>query len=352
MAAEATRHYNWQGRRGGRSFRRQEKALSDLIYCFQPIYHERIWGDRAFERLFGRTLPEGKLIGESWELADLPEGRSRLAEGEFAGLTIDQLLRRQGKEILGASGGAGQGFPLLLKYLDANDTLSLQVHPDEQTARRMGGSARSKTECWYVLESRNGYILKGLAPGAQPEDFRKALAGDDPAALLPLVRRYAARPGDFHYLPAGTVHALGSGVVVAEVQTPSDTTYRVSDWGRGRPVHLQEAMASINFDPAVASPPGAAGTAEDPTSILAASPYFTVMRHRRPAGKLPWRLGRCAAWMVIAGAGDVWAGQGDPVRLHPGRTLLFSAALPEATLRIEQEMTWLEIILPQDANPH
>lgn len=323
--------------------------MSDLIYCFEPIYQERIWGNRAFERLFGRTLPKGTLIGESWELADIPQGKSRVAEGELAGLAIDQLLTQRGKEILGSSSGAGGAFPLLLKYLDANDTLSLQVHPDEDTARRMGGPARSKTECWYVIESRNGYILKGLAPGAEPEDFRRALAGDDPAALLPLVRRYAVRAGDFHYLPAGTVHALGSGVVVAEVQTPSDTTYRVSDWGRGRPVQVQEAMASIHFDPAVAAPPGAAGSADDPTAILVASPYFTVMRHRRPAGRLAWHVGHCAAWMVISGAGMIEAGQGEPVRLHPGRTLLLSAALPEATLQIDQEeMTWLEILLPEN----
>ena len=139
---------------------------------FEPIYKEKIWGGRNLERLFGRRLPDGALVGESWELADLPEGTSTIAGGPRAGESLTELTARGGKELLGAARPMPSGrFPLLLKLLDANDVLSLQVHPDAEAARRIraaGEQADLKTECWYIVESRGGMIYKGVTPGLTP----------------------------------------------------------------------------------------------------------------------------------------------------------------------------------------
>lgn len=315
--------------------------MSVYPYRFGPIYKEKIWGGRALERLFGRRLPAGAKVGESWELADLPEGVSEVVNGPDAGKTLTQLLAEHRGEILGrATPVAGRRFPLLLKLLDANDILSLQVHPDEQAVERLGPPAALKTECWYVLESRGGHILKGVADGVGEGNFRRALsAGDDPEALRRLVRRFDVKAGDFHFLPAGTVHALGAGVVVAEIQTPSDTTYRVSDWGRGREIHVAEALACIHF-----APPGEATGARG--EFLVQTPYFILGKHSRPAGRTSLDEGLCSAWMVVSGRGRVECPAG-AAELRAGDTVLIPAAIDRGLLIVEEEMTYLEVTLPE-----
>ncbi len=316
--------------------------MSVYPYKFKPIYKEKIWGGRALERLFGRDLPEAAKIGESWELADLPEGVSVVANGPDAGRGLTELLADKGRQILGSVEPLPGGrFPLLLKLLDANDILSLQVHPDEAAVAEMGADAALKTECWYVLESRSGTILKGVADGVAEADFRRVLsAGDDAEALGRLVRRLDVAAGDFHHLPAGTVHALGAGVVVAEIQTPSDTTYRVSDWGRGREIHVAEALRCIHFIPP-ADPPGAG------PDVLVRTPYFVVRKLSRPSGESPLEAGRCAAWMVLAGGGRIDCADG-AAELAPGDTVLIPAAVAQGRLVAAEQLTYLEVTVPVD----
>ncbi len=309
---------------------------------FRPIYKEKIWGGRNLERLFGRDLPEGRDIGESWDLADLPEGVSEVACGPLEDRTLTELTREIGAELLGgARPSGGERFPLLLKLLDANETLSLQVHPDEQAVREIPG-ADLKTECWYVLESRDGYIYKGVKEGVTPERFREAIEND---TVEDLVQRYDVAAGDFHYLPAGTVHALGKGVVVAEVQTPSDTTYRVTDWGRGREIHVERSMQCIHFEPAAETPPGADG------DVLLRTDYFTVVRRRLSGGQsaqLP--AGRCSALMVLEASGtlQIHGGAGaNPVSLRPGQTVLLPAGLEAPSLQAGKDALCLEVLLPE-----
>ncbi|MBS3734350.1 MAG: class I mannose-6-phosphate isomerase [Phycisphaerae bacterium] len=310
-------------------------------YTFEPIYKDKIWGGRNLERLFGRDLPADTAIGESWELADLPQGTSRIAAGPEAGRTLTELTTELGEALLGGAASHDGRFPLLLKLLDANDTLSLQVHPDADAVARIGGDAALKTECWYVLESRSGFIYKGVRPGTTPADFRQAIARN---TVDQHVRRYDVVAGDFHYLPAGTVHALGAGVVVAEVQTPSDTTYRVTDWGRGREIHVERSMECIHFEPAGESPPGAGD------ETLLATQLFTVARREVPAGAhraLP--AGRCVALMMLSAEAPArldHTGIADAaITLAAGQTVLVPAAI-EAMVVANADCAYLEITLP------
>jgi mannose-6-phosphate isomerase len=249
-------------------------------------------------------------------------------------------------------------FPLLLKLLDAEDILSLQVHPDAQAAKAIGPEAVLKTECWYVLASRSsagsgpratsrggGFIYKGVQPGVTAEQFAAAVAAN---TVDRIIRKVLVREGDFHYLPAGLVHALGPGVVVAEVQTPSDTTYRVTDWGRGRQTHLQRSMQCIRFGLTGDDPPGAAG------ATLLATEFFTVALRSAEslaAQRLP--AGRCTAVMVLCATGQVEVrSDADDQSVLPvggGDTVLLPAALGEAAMTVRGAAEWLEITLPESA---
>ncbi len=309
---------------------------------FEPIYKEKIWGGRNLERLFGRSLPPNAQIGESWDLADLPEGVSVVRNGPLAGRTLTDLTLEMGPRLLGkARPTNNERFPLLLKLLDANGILSLQVHPDAAAARAIGGQATSKTECWYVVESRRGYIYKGVLPGTTPQTFRHAVETDTAERYT---QRIDCRTGDFHYLPAGTVHALGAGRVVAEVQTPSDTTYRVTDWGRGREIHVEQSMRCIHFTPADAAAPGAGG------EVLLRTSDFDVALYRAGVGDDGAAGGRCTAWMILRGAGRITGKFDDPVDVFAGDTVLLPAGLRNPNLSVSEEAIYLEITLPDESS--
>lgn len=220
----------------------------DILF-FQPIYQERVWGGRGFEQSLGRELPEAQVVGESWEIVDRPEARSSVASGPLKGMSIREVIEKHGAEVMGPAYDPSIPFPILVKWLDCQDRLSLQVHPPKEVADELGGEP--KTENWYVAACKPGAgIMAGLKTGATREQFEKSLR-DDSAEKL--VHRITVRPGDSMFVFSGRVHAIDAGNLILEIQQNSDTTYRVYDWGRvgldGKPrkLHVRESLKSINF---------------------------------------------------------------------------------------------------------
>jgi mannose-6-phosphate isomerase len=218
------------------------------MLSFTPLYKPLPWGGRRLAELFGRRLPEGP-VGESWELVELPDNHNRVRSAShdeaLVGASLGDLWRR------GALGGSAQGaFPFLLKWIDAAAPLSVQVHPDEATCAR-SGKGKPKTEAWYMVERTPGAnLLMGHHAGLDAATLAQAAAG---GSLPKWLHEIAAEPGDIYLLRAGTLHAIGAGCLLLEVQQPSDTTYRVYDWGRvgldGQPrqLHLSEAIEATDF---------------------------------------------------------------------------------------------------------
>ena len=226
---------------------------ADALYpmLFEPVYVERMWGGTLMSEMLHRQVPElGGPVGESWELVDREDVSSRLENGPMAGATLTGLVEHYREHLLGSRCPRGR-FPLLVKLLDAGDRLSLQVHPDEEACARLGGGAEPKTEMWYIMRCRpEGTIIAGMSPRATRQQLIENLGSGDVEKLLQV---NVSEPGDAYFIPAGTLHAIGGGNLILEIQQNSDTTYRVSDWGRvdaqgrSRELHVEKALASIDF---------------------------------------------------------------------------------------------------------
>lgn len=205
----------------------------------EPV--ERVWGGEAVKRKFGWTPPEGKTIGEWWTLSFRHDHPSVVADGAFEGIPLPQLIYAH-PELL----GEGVEPALLIKILDSAQRLSVQVHPDDRLAREMGLDS-GKTECWYYLESEPGALIYcGLKGGVDVASFfEKAKQNPGPEEMAALMNGVDVKEGELSFISAGTLHAIGEGVLLMEVQQNSDTTFRIYDWGRPREVHLEEAMHTM-----------------------------------------------------------------------------------------------------------
>ena len=222
-------------------------------YKFKPILVERIWGGDGLAR-YGKPVPAGKRIGETWEISDRPEAQSVVANGPAVGQTLRQLIEKKGADAsIGRARPPGAPrFPLLIKLLDARERLSLQVHPPAALAAQLGGEP--KTEMWYILDATPGaQLIAGLRRGVTRQQFEAAIQHGG-AAFQACFHQFAVRAGDALFVPSGRLHAIGAGLVIAEIQQNSDTTYRVYDWdrvddkGQPRALHIRESLASIDFD--------------------------------------------------------------------------------------------------------
>lgn len=304
---------------------------------FKAIFKERIWGGQKLKEVFGKELPAEKRIGESWELADLPEDKTEIINGPLAGETIASAITKFGIAITGQA-DYQPPFPLLLKFLDSHDKLSVQVHPDQQTCRRLG-SGDPKTECWYIIDAVEGAVIyKGLKPGVTRQSLAEAIKAGTVEELLETV---AVKPGECHLLPAGTAHACGAGLVVFEIQTPSDTTYRIFDWnrvdeaGKGRDLHIEQALESIHFD-----------LSSDELTVktegrLVDCEYFKVDKYcQAKDSETPLQMSKMRTISILAGSGTIQAGDGFSVEFKIGDTLLIPASY-EGMMRSADEVQYL-----------
>ena len=260
---------------------------------FTPIYQERPWGGTLMSELLKRETPVDLKIGEAWELSDRPGADSQVAEGELAGVTLSELVRHYGRALIGSRAADVSRFPLLIKLIDAGDRLSLQVHPDELICRKFADGSEPKTEMWYVIAARKGArIMAGLSSKATKLQFQELVNSPEIENLL---QSHRSVPGDAYFITAGMLHAIGGGNLLLEIQQNSDTTYRLSDWGRvgkdgkSRELHLEKGMAATDFfnrnTPRI---PGVTGVADfnRKYTLVNNSQYFRVSELRLHK---PWR---------------------------------------------------------------
>jgi mannose-6-phosphate isomerase len=322
---------------------------------FQPIFKPKIWGGRRLERLLAKQLPPTDPIGESWELADLEEDQSVVTAGPAKGKTLGELVKQWGTDLLGGARLFEGRFPLLIKYLDANETLSVQVHPDQATADRLGGRVRVKNEAWYVIDAdKDGFIYRGLRHGVTADDLKHAI---DQQNFESVLTRVPVRKGHAYYLPSGTVHALGAGVLVAEVQTPSDTTYRLYDWNRidpatgsPRELHVEQALGCIAYDtdPITNDKPEHVGSIWTSVTSLVRCDSFVLERVRIVEGvEQPIPHQEMVIWMVLEGKGSLACDAlSEPLSFGVGDTVLLPAAMKNGRVTIQQDAMWLEATVP------
>lgn len=298
-----------------------------LPLTFTPVYHTLVWGGRRMAR-WRKDLPDGP-IGESWDLADHQRGMSVVDAGPLAGRTLSELTRGHGKALVGEGWDGGE-FPLLVKLIDAADRLSIQVHPDDELAVKLKIGTRGKTECWLIVAD-GGELYVGLRPGVTRESFEAARQAGRVAECLV---RHEVKDGDFAFLPARTVHALGKGSLIYEVQQTCDTTFRVDDWGRlgldgkPRPLHVAESLATIDFTGAanggLAHPAFHPHPAGGSVRALASCAYFSV-EERRARQTSGGGNGACSIITCLHGSGTLATAAG-AVKLSPWRTALVPAA--------------------------
>ncbi len=318
---------------------------------FEPIYQYRLWGGRRLGDLLTAPLPSGP-VGEAWLLSDRDDPQSRVTDGPLKGRTIGQLLQQFPKQIMGKLAGRFRRFPLLLKFLDVHEMLSVQVHPTKANTNLLPAGETPKTEAWVVLEAgTQSRIYAGLKPDTTEPGLRRALANgtvtDHLAWLTP-------KPGDAVFLRAGTVHSLGGDLVVFEIQQNSDVTFRLYDWdhidtktGKPRPLQVDKAMACIDFaeGPVSRVAPVVEATTPVERERLFQCEHFWLWRLR---GRSPFTVGAADLPRVLVcleGAGDLEhcdisyaVGKGD--------VFLLPAVIGKCVFRPRSAVNLLEIAIP------
>lgn len=306
---------------------------------FNPIFKERIWGSRNIERLYHKKLPASVPIGESWEISDRPGDVSVIANGSLAGRDLRWLMENHERELLGDAPSQNGRFPLLIKILDAQEKLSLQVHPPADKATELGGDP--KTEMWYIAEAApNASLYVGLKRGVTRDEFGKKIADGSVADCF---HRINVKAGDAMFLPSGRVHAIGAGLVIFEIQQNSDTTYRVFDWnrvgldGKPRELHIAQSLASIDFydfEPKLAETPFASA-GRFKIRPLVRHALFNVDLFRSIAQEfISFKQPRFRIVGVVENAVTVTDGS-ISVKLKPGEFCLIPAGVKKPEIRAE-----------------
>jgi len=318
---------------------------------FAPIFKERVWGGRNLERLFGKPLPAGQVIGESWEICDRPGDVSVVANGALAGKDLHWLLENHRHQLLGPASDLGGRFPLLIKILDAQQDLSLQVHPPAHKADALGGDP--KTEMWYVVDAApNAAFYAGLKAGKTREQFESGLQDGTVADCF---HRLDVARGASLFLPSGRVHAIGAGNVIFEIQQNSDTTYRVFDWnrlgldGQPRELHVEQSLESIDFEdfePALA-PADFTHDGRSLRRVLADNPLFRVeVRRLEVMRSFEFESGQMTIVAQVEGTSRIRSEEGD-AEMVPGQFCLIPACLNQASLEAGESCEFLTATVGQ-----
>jgi mannose-6-phosphate isomerase len=306
---------------------------------FTPLFMERVWGGRRLESEFQKKLPSAVAIGESWEMVDRPEAQSVVASGPLKGKTLHELWTQDRQSIFGDVSESDR-FPLLIKLLDAQEKLSLQVHPPEEVARTLG--SEPKTEFWYVAAADpEAELFVGLRESMTREEFKHALKQGTVADCVHHIR---VKAGDAMFLPAGRFHAVGAGNLLVEIQQNSDTTYRVFDWnrtaapGKSRRLHIDEALQSIDFTDA------APGLVAPKGELLVRHELFEIQKWNLTEPREAAPLGQFA--IVCCLTGSVRCADVD---IAPGGFFLVPASLQDRQLKPQRDETsLLRVTIPQD----
>ncbi|MBN1917195.1 MAG: class I mannose-6-phosphate isomerase [Verrucomicrobia bacterium] len=340
---------------------------------FDPILKERVWGGRALETRFGRYLPRGKRIGESWDLVDRPSESSVVRNGPLAGRALRDLCVEFGRELLGRNAPQADRFPLIVKLLDANQPLSVQVHPTARYVAQHPEADAPKSEAWYVVDappeaaadrhdavSPQAAIIYGLKPGVTVADLAAALTSGE---IEPILQTVGVEPGHFYYLPAGLIHALLPGSLIVEIQQNSDTTFRLHDWGRvgldGKPRTLHvaeglEAAAGLLADPTIGrfvelGKGPVVPRVERTTGLIC--PSFQIEKLVLDGGEvaLPLDPASFTVLIVVEGTVSVSCQEGAAVEtmVREGETTLVPAGLSVARCRSEAGAGLIRTILPR-----
>jgi mannose-6-phosphate isomerase len=326
--------------------RRLDGILRMNAIRFDPLLKRIRWGGTRLGTTLGKRLGPETDYAESWEIADHGEDQSIVNTSNFAGSTLQELLRDSNEAILGRHAGRDQ-FPLLIKFLDASDRLSVQVHPNDAQAKTFDPTENGKTEAWVIIHAEPGSrVYAGLKNGVTAETMRAAIAA---GKLEDCLHSFEVSAGDCVFIPAGTVHAIGEGILLAEVQQSSDMTFRLYDWdrvgadGRPRELHIEQAIACTNFEfgPVSCQIPQPAEHGHE----LASCEYFTIRRYSG-AGQVPIPDDERFHVLTSVGAeASVTVGP-EFQQLAFGQTLLLPAEHEAATINLAPNSTVLDVFLP------
>jgi len=321
-----------------------ERATIEEPLQLGRIFLEKIWGGRVLEETPGIEIDAEGPIGETWELVDREEHVSVIRGGGFAGRSLRGLMMSAADAILGATSPTESGhFPIMIKYLCATKPLSVQVHPDDKAAQRLGVGDEGKHECWYILAAEPGsFVYLGLKEGVEASEFVEA---SGTSAVVDLLQNWEVRPGDFIDVPAGTLHSIGEGITLVEVQNNADVTFRLYDWDRAglngapRDLHAEQALVSVDWEarpegpkqPSLESCGGA-----NHRALLTEAEHFKVVLYELASFEEFEACDRAAAYVLVEGRARIAIGE-ERWSMERGDTWLIPASVGEHRVMPEGE---------------
>ena len=308
---------------------------------FRPILKSVVWGGEKIAP-FKEITTDQHNIGESWELSGVKGNESVVANGEYAGRTITELVHEFKGKLIGQKNyeKTGDQFPLLIKFIDAKQDLSIQVHPDDELAAARHNGSKGKTEMWYVVAAdKDAHLMSGLTQKITPDEYEQRVNNH---TITDVLHDYKVAPGDVFFLPAGRIHSIGSGSFIAEIQQTSDITYRIYDFGRlgldGKPRELHTELAKAAIDYTVYPDYKTSYEKEaDKENVLVDCSYFTTSMYEldRPFTRDLKDMDSFLVVICIAGKGTIKDAEGNEVTMHQGETVLVPADCTEVTFTPE-----------------